>query len=356
MRAENKAALEDSAESGMRAASSTPGVDEICEPGMGRRKFVASLAPGACLFAFAASAQQAKIHRVGMLRQTAPPRQGQMTLLEQYLRKLGYVVGENLILEMRWADGKSERFAQLAAELVALKPDVIVADTTPGSIAVKKATATIPIVMINVSDPVGSGLVASLAHPGGNVTGVADFGTELTAKMIDLIQPLVPGATRVAALMSDNPVHPTQLKLLHEAAQKKGLTILPTMARSTDEVEAAFASMVKRNAGAFIVLGGPPFSTETQLNRLAELALANRLPWFYVAPDRRALVGYGPSLGHRWQMASTYVDRILKGAKPADLPVQQPTEFTLSINLKVANAMGITVPQSLLMRADDIIR
>jgi putative tryptophan/tyrosine transport system substrate-binding protein len=184
----------------------------------------------------AAQAQQTKVYRVGLLRQGSPP-PGSTPMITKALDDLGYIEGRNLFIEWRWAEGENKRFPSLAAELVALKSDVIVADSTPAAIAAKRATTTIPIVMVNVSDPIGSGLVANLARPGGNVTGGTDFGIEMAVKGVDLMRAAVPKATRIAVLMSDNPVHPTQLKEIQEAARRIGLAALPTMARSSEEFE-----------------------------------------------------------------------------------------------------------------------
>ena len=307
----------------------------------------------------AAKAQQAKVYRVGLLMQGSPPPPGSKPgLLLVALRDLGYIEGQNLVVDRRWAEGKNERFLGLAVELVALKPDVIVAASTPGALAATHATETIPVVMVNVSDPVGSGLVASLARPGGNVTGGTDFGTELAVKAVDLVHAAVPKTTRIAVLMSDNPVHPSQLKEIQDAAKRIGLTVLPTMARSSEDFDEAFTSMAKRNAGAFILLGGAPFSAERQRDKLLELAAKTKLPAVY--PERwfvegGGLLSYGPSSLYRWRLTAAYVGKILKGAKPVDLPVQQPTEFELVINLKTARALGLTIPPSLLLRADEVI-
>ena len=211
--------------------------------------------------------------------------------------------------------------------------------------------------MVNVSDPVGVGLVASLARPGGNITGMTDFGIETAVKQVDLLRALVPGATRVAVLMSDNPVHVLQFREIEEAAKRVGLTTLPTMIRSSEGLEEAFASMAKQKAGALIWLGGAPMSAEQQLDKLVDLAAKARLPALYGdrwSVEAGGLLGYGPNHVRTWKAAAIYVDKILKGAKPANLPVQRPTEFDLVINLKTAKALGLTIPQSLLLRADVI--
>ena len=306
----------------------------------------------------AGEAEQTKVYRVGLLLQASPPWSEPGGGLRMPLRDLGYIAGRNIVFLTRGAEGKNERFPGLAVELVALKPNVIVADTTPAVIAAMRATATIPIVMANVSDPVGSGLVASLARPGGNVTGVTDFGTELAVKEMDLLHTAFPAVTRVAVLMSDNPVHPSELNTVQEAAKRIGLTILPTMSRSIEVADEAFASMAKDKAGALIWLGGAPFSTEAQRDKLIDLAAKARLPALY--PSRSfveagGLLSYGPDPVDKRRQTAAYVDKILKGTKPADLPVQQPIEFELVINLKTAKALGLTIPPSVLLRADKLI-
>ena len=307
----------------------------------------------------AGEAEQAKVYRIGVLEQASPPPGSKPGGLRMGLRDLGYIAGQNFVFVTRGAEGKNERFPGLAVELVALKPDVIIADSTPAALAAMRATATIPIVMVNVSDPVGSGLVTSLARPGGNVTGVTDFGTELAVKEVDLLHTAFPAIIRVAVLMSDNPVHPSQLKAVQEAAKRIGLTILPTMSKSIEGADEAFASMAKDKAGALIWLGGAPFSTEAQRDKLIDLAAKARLPALY--PSRSfveagGLLSYGPDPVDKRRQTAAYVDKILKGTKPADLPVQQPIEFELVINLKTAKALGLTVPQSILLRADVVIQ
>jgi putative ABC transport system substrate-binding protein len=278
-------------------------------------------------------------------------------MLRMALRDLGYVEGQNLVVDVRAAEGRNQRFPGLAAELVALKPDAIVAESTPAAVAAKAATATIPIVMMAVSDPVGSGLVASLARPGGNVTGVTDFGSELAVKAVDLLHTIVPKATRIAVLMSDNPVHPSQLRAVQDAANAMGIMAVPIMARSSEDLDGAFASIAKQNAGAFIWLGGAPISTNAQRDKLVGLAARARIPALY--PGRwivggEGLLSYGPTAAYQWTVTAGYVDRILKGAKPYDLPVQQPTRFQLVINLKTAKALDLAIPQSVLLRAEVI--
>ncbi len=310
----------------------------------------------------AVGAQSAeRMYRVGILNQGSPlpPESTPPWTLWTLLRDLGYIEGRNLRVDRRWADGKNERFPGLAEELVALKPDVIVADSTPAAIAAKRATATIPIVIVNVSDPVGSGLAASLARPGGNVTGGTDYGTDLAMKGVELLHALVPRAARIAVLMSDNPVHPSQLKAVQDAAKTVSLTVLPTMVTSAEELDAAFASMAKGDAQALIWLGGAPFSTERHRGKLVELAAKAKLPAMYPSrwwTDAGGLLSYGPSPLHKWKLTAAYVHKILQGAKPADLPIEQPTELELTINMKTAKALNLTIPQSLLLRANAVIQ
>ena len=213
--------------------------------------------------------------------------------------------------------------------------------------------------MVNVSDPVGSGLVASLAHPGGNVTGGTDYGTELAAKSADLIHEIAPKASRVAVLLSDNPVHPIQLREIEGVAQRIGLSILPAMVKTHEDFADVYASITKQHAGAVIVLGGAPFSVETARDKIVALSAKTKLPAIYTSRwwvDAGGLMSYGPSAAHRWRTAAAYVGKIFKGDKPADLPVQQPTEFELVVNLKTATALGLTIPSSLLVRADEVIQ
>jgi len=225
--------------------------------------------------------QPGKIYRVGWLGPGSATTTGIATgIFKKELHDLGYTEGQNVIFDVRYADGKIERLPSLAAELVALKPDAIVAVTTPATRAAKEATSTIPIIMTFVSDPDGSGFITSLAHPGGNVTGVADLGIDVAAKTIELVRTVVPKATRIAILMNDNPSHPSQLKEIQDAAMRIGLTVLPTMARSPEDLEQAFASLARENAGALIVLGGAPHTAQRE--KIAELALKSVVPTIFI--------------------------------------------------------------------------
>ena len=325
-----------------------------------RRTFLAGT--GAVLLAapLAAEGQQAKVYRVGFLSQSSPtPPGAKPGVFTTSLNDLGYVEGRNLVLERRWAEGQNARFPSLAAELVALKPDVIVADSTPAAVAAKRATTVIPIVIVNVSDPVGTGIVATLARPGGNITGTTDFGMSMAVKDVELLHELAPKVTRIAVLMSDNPVHPSQLRLVQDAAKSIGLTALPTMVKTEADLDTAFASMVRQRTGAAMWLGGAPFSTPSQRKQLMEFAAKAKLPMLYpsrTTVDEGGLMSYAPPYEETWGKAAILVDKILKGAKPADLPVEQPTKFELVINLKTAKTLGLTIPPSLLGRADEIIQ
>jgi len=307
-----------------------------------------------------AEAQETRIYRVGVLTQDSPPAPGSKPgVLRMALQRLGYIEGRNIVFQIRGAEGENARFPTLAAELVALKPDVIVADSTPAAVAAKHATTAIPVVIVNVSDPVGTGLVASLAHPGGNVTGGTDFGTELAVRSVGLLHDLVPKLSRIAVLMSDNPVHPLQLKAIEDASRNIRLTVLPIMVRTEADFEEAYASMVRQKAGALIWLGGSPVSTPAQRAKIIDLSAKAKLPTLW--PTRRdveagGLMSNAANYERKWETVAMYIDKILKGAKPADLPIEQPTKFELVINLKTAKALGLTIPQSLLLRADEVVQ
>jgi putative ABC transport system substrate-binding protein len=264
---------------------------------MNRRAFLSALA-GSLLAAPLAAEAQTRVYRVGFMAQGSPPSPGDPLPFRTTLRELGYIDGQNLSLELRYAEGRNDRFPSIAADLVARKPDVIVADSTPAAIAAKRATTLIPIVIVNVSDPVGTGIVASLARPGGNVTGVTDFGEELAVKDLDLLREVAPKTSRIAVLMSDNPVHALQLKLIEDAAKKIRLTILPTRVKTEADFEEAYASMLTRKAGALIWLGGAPVSTPAQRDKIVALSATSKLPALYPGRgfvDHGGLLSYAPS-------------------------------------------------------------
>jgi putative ABC transport system substrate-binding protein len=315
------------------------------------------------LFGGIAEAQQAtRMARVGYVslnRVEADPR-----VTEGFfrgLRGLGYVEGKNLVIEWRDAGGKPERFPALTAELVALKVDVIVVGGgTLGALAAKGATSTIPIVFGAVGDPVREGLVASLARPGGNITGLSPISQELVGKSLELLTQAVPGVNRVAFLLKPDAMpddaRKDRLKAANDAARALGVQLQVVEARAAEDFERAFSQMARSRAGALAVLATPVFDNERR--RLVALAAQNRLPTMYsyrVYVEAGGLMSYGPDIADLFRRAAGYVDKILKGAKPGDLPVEQATKFELVINLKTAKALGLTIPQSFLARADHVI-
>jgi len=321
---------------------------------------VAALALVVLAAPIAAKAQApAKVPRIGYLSSSSPT---DLThLLEAFrqgLRELGYVEGQNIAIEYRWAEGKYERLPDLAAELVRLKVDVIVTEAPPAPEAAKQATSTIPIVFAVTGDPVAEGLVASLARPGGNITGLASIAPEVVGKQLELLKEVAPKVSRVAVLQNpSNQGHPPMLRQAEGAARALGVQLHILQARTPLEIEAAFAAMRRQRAGGVLVLRDPLFNA--QRAQIAALAAKSRLPAVYghrEAAEAGGLMAYGASSPHMFRRAATYVDKILKGAKPADLPVEQPTRFELVINMKTARALGLTIPPSVLVRADQVIQ
>ena len=325
-----------------------------------RRQFL--IAGGALLAApFTTHAQSGgKVYRIGYIQTAHPHEAAHLTkAFEDQLRELGWVDGGNIVIERRFAGGKQELLPQLAAELVALKPDVIVTGANPVVAAVKKATATIPIVMCASRDPVGSGFIASLARPGGNITGSTNDPTpEIVGKNVELLKQAVPGASRAALLI--NPLSPaadTYRKVIEAAAKKLGLSMQTVEIHRREELEAAFAAMAKARIEAMVVHSDPVLFTARI--QLVELALKHRLAGVYYFSEYVELGGlmsYGSNLADTWARAAVFVDKILKGAKPGDLPVEQPSIFRLVINIKTAKALGLKIPQSVLIRADEVIQ
>jgi putative ABC transport system substrate-binding protein len=326
-----------------------------------RRTFLAGA--GAALLAtpLAAEAQQAaKIARIGILgaNPAASPR---LEAFLQGLRDLGYVEGRNLVIEYRNHEGKVDRLPALSAELVAFKVDIIVASNILAALAAKQVTRTLPIVFTNAADPVTDGLVTSLARPGGNVTGLSALAPELVGKRLEQLTQVVPGVSWVAALWPPGGQGERNekdiLKAADVAARALGVRLQFVEARGPADFDRAFSDMTGARAGALTVLGSPMFFNERR--RLVDLAAKNRLPAVYPwreYVDAGGLMAYGPDLADLFRRAATYVDKILKGAKPGDLPVEQPTKFDLVINLKTAKALGLTITPSLLQRADEVIR
>jgi putative ABC transport system substrate-binding protein len=327
-----------------------------------RRQFL--IAAGALLATpLAADGQQAaKVARIGHLSPNLAAGPHLRDAFLQGLRDLGYVEGRNVVIEYRDAEGKLERLPALAAELVALKVDVILADGgTLGPRVAMQATTTIPIVFTSAADPVGSGLVTSLARPGGNVTGLSALGPELVGKRLELLKQAVPGIDRVAVLRGGSTLGERVLKDMLEAADvaARALGVQPQFieARGPDEFARAFSAMTSARAGALTVLPSNMFVRERR--RLVDLAAKNRLPAVYTSRefvDAGGLMSYGAHQPDLFRRAATYVDKILKGAKPGDLPIEQPTKFELVINLKTAKDLGLTIPPSVLARADDLIQ
>jgi putative ABC transport system substrate-binding protein len=303
--------------------------------------------------------QPEKVPRIGFLSATSPSAQNAfLDAFKQGLRDLGYVVGQNVALEIRAAEGKYDSLPDRAAELVRLKVDVIFAASAPAIKAAKQATSTIPIVFETLSDPVADGFVANLARPGGNLTGLAGLAPELSGKRLELLKEVVPRLTRVAVLL--NPDNPNARRLLKEteiSAQALGMQLQVLQVRHPDELDKAFSAMTKARAGALTVIPDPTLQAERK--KVADLSAKTRLPAIYGisgVAEIGGLMVYAPSLHDLWRRAATYVDKILKGAKPADLPVEQPTKFEFIVNLKAAKQIGLTIPPNVLARADKVIR
>ena len=303
--------------------------------------------------------QPGKIWRVGFLSGSQASLSSRNTAaFLKGMRELGYVEGKNLVVEWRFADGKFERLAGLAAELVQLKVDVIVAAASPAIGAAQKATTTIPIVMATTGDPVGSGFVKSLARPGGNTTGLSNMGGDTGAKLLDLLLTAAPKVSRVGVLVTPTS---TTYRAISESvqagAQNTSVKILIAEARTQQEIETAFATMAGESAGAVIVGAAPLFALHRP--QIAQLAIKYKMPSIFgnrAYVEAGGLMSYGYKMTENYLRAASYVDKILKGAKPGDLPVEQPTTLELVINLKTAKTLGITIPQSLLLRADEVIQ
>jgi putative ABC transport system substrate-binding protein len=326
---------------------------------MKRREFILALGGAAVAWPHAARAQQAaKVPRIGYLSPGSASGGSGDDAFRQGLRELGYIEGTNIVIEYRFAEGKFDRLAKLAAELVQLKVDVIVAVVTQASLAARDATRTIPIVMAYVSDPVGSGLVASIARPGANITGTSGMNAEMAGKSLEALKEAVPKAARVAVLWNPgNAVFQGQmLKATEVAAAALGVQLQTFGARGPDELDGAFAAMSKEGVDALLVFADPVLNLHYA--RIVALAAKNRLPAMYGLKEIAAaggLMAYGANRTGQYRRAATYVDKILKGTQPADLPVEQPTEIELVINLKTAKTLGLTFPLPLLGRADEVI-
>jgi putative ABC transport system substrate-binding protein len=321
-----------------------------------RRAFVASFLALFTAPLTAAAQQAGKIPRIGILRPGSPP-DPLIEAFRQGLRELGYAEGRDVTIEYRWTEGRDERLPDLAADLARLKVDIIVTSGL-GTQAAKRATSTIPIVMQVSIDPVADGLVASLARPGGNITGLATSTEDVPGKWMELLKEVLPGVSRVAVLFDPTSSSAAQLKASEAAARSLGVRLQTLKVGRSDELGPAFAEAQKNRAEGLIIFGSAfVFAHRT---RLVELAATHRLPTIY---DQRqfvvssgGLMSYGPNVHDLFRRAATYVDKILKGAKPGDLPIEQPTKFELVINLKTAKILGLTIPPAVLARADEVIQ
>jgi putative tryptophan/tyrosine transport system substrate-binding protein len=320
-----------------------------------------TFAVSALLFALCigAEAQQAKVARIGFLGNSTSELEANLIgPFREGLRELGYIEGKNIAIEWRWAEGKYERFPGLIAELIGSKAELIVTAGTPASLAVKKATTTIPLVMIAVGDPVGSGLIASLAHSGGNVTGLTSISPELDGKRLELLREVVPNISHVAVMW--NPTSPLQVvaeKATRAAAQPMGIRILSLGVHADEQFDHAFATIRKEKPGALLVLADRLFLHNRA--RIMEFAIHNRLPGVHAyveLVEAGGLMSYGPSYSGMHKRAAYYIDKILKGTNPADLPIEAPAKFELVVNIKAAKQIGVSIPPSVLYRADRVIK
>lgn len=323
-----------------------------------RREFVLA-ALAALVVSQAVAAQPAKPRRIGFLGSGSAAAMVQpVEAFKAGLRDLGYVEGKNIAVEYRWGDGNPERLAQYAAELLRLKVELIVVWATPAALAVKKASATLPIVMVSVGDPIYSGLVADLARPRGNVTGMANLNETVIPKQVELLTQVLPGISRVAILHNpENPSLAPQLSSGQAATRAVGMQAQVVPVRAAGELDSAFSSIASAKAAAVLILSDPIYLSERR--RIAELAMKHRLPTVFSRSenvDAGGLMSYGTSITEQFRGGAKYVDRILRGAKPGDLPVEQASTFEIVINLKTAQALAARVPENLVLRADRVIR
>jgi ABC-type uncharacterized transport system substrate-binding protein len=317
---------------------------------MKRREFITLLGGAAGALSFPARAQQARVWRVAYL--TVSGNNPYTESFKEGMRALGYIEGQNLLLDIRGAQGNVERLPALMKELIELRPDVIAVVTSSAATVAERATSAIPIVMLAVTDPVGSGIVKSLARPGGNITGISHMSLDITAKALEILREIMPNLARIGVLMSLNPVHPAQLTEAQAAANLIGATVVPITARNPQEFDKAFAAAEREKCEAMIVLADGLFLP------IVQYAKKSRLPTLYqVSQFVRAggLISFGPDFNALFRRGAFYVDKILKGANPADLPVERPTKFELIINLTTAKLLGLEVPPTLLARADEVI-
>ena len=326
---------------------------------MDRRAFLCGLSLGPLVMPLLAEGQPAgKMPRIGFLTAASLSASRPLwNVFKERLRELGYFEGQNITFEARGADGRNERLPGLATELVNLKLDVIVTSGTPAATAAKHATSTIPIITAIVADPVGAGLIIGLARPGGNVTGIVNLDDELSGKRLELLREIVPGLSRVAIVLNaGNPAHKIALREAEVVASALGLQLKRVDVSVPSELKSAFSAMIREGVGALILAADSMYFTYRA--QLVDDATRSRLPaifWRKEFVEAGGLMSYGTSYPDLFRGAANYVDKILRGAKPADLPVEQPTKFELVINMKTAKALGLTIPPSLLLRADQII-
>ena len=325
-----------------------------------RRALLIALGVSALAVPVASRAQRqpAKVARIGFLgSETASGYASNVEVLRASLRDLGYVEGQNLVIEFRWAEGKYDRLPGLAAELIRSGVDVLVTHGTPGTLAAKRTTTVIPIVMATVGDPVATGLVASLARPGGNITGSATITPELMAKRLELLREALPRITRVALLVNpDNPARASDLQHMETAARSWNVGLQPFEVRGPNEFEGAFSAMAKIRPDALVIHQDGKLNASSRA--IADLATRHRLPSVGIKEFAEAggLIGYGANFLEMYRRAAIFVDKILKGARPADLPVERATKFELVVNMKTAKSLGIKIPQSIPQRADQVIQ
>jgi putative tryptophan/tyrosine transport system substrate-binding protein len=323
-----------------------------------RRREVITFLCGAAAWPLAARAQRtAKVARIGFLGATTPSSlEGRLNRFRAGLRDLGYIEGQNLLIDFRWAEGNYARLEEFAVELVRLNVDVIVTHGTPGTLAAKQATATLPIVMLVSGDAVATGIVASLSHPGGNVTGTTFFDPELHAKRLEICKQTFPAVRRIGILLNpNNPVNARLIQAMQQTAESLTLELLPFEVQKLDDLQSAGASMKKAGVEVIAVTSDAVFNANP--GKLGEVAASQRIP--LIGPPEfaaaGAVIGYGVNFPDLWYRGAFFVDKILKGAKPADLPVERPTKFDLVVNRKIAKALGLTIPQDLIVAADEVI-
>jgi putative ABC transport system substrate-binding protein len=322
-----------------------------------RREFITLLSGAGAAWPMAGRAQQAKAATIGLLGTGSAAAQAQWTAaFVQRMRELGWVEGRNLAIEYRWAEGRTERLNELANDLVRLKVDVIVTHNTPGPLAAKQATSTIPIVFATAGDPVGAGIVASLARPGGNVTGLSSQSPDVAGKRLELMREIIPGLHRLAVLAdTDNPFVKLDVSQLQQAGAGLGVEVATFEMRRGEDIDPAFQALKNRAQALYVPATPVAFENRIRINTLALAAHVPTMLGVREYVEAGGLISYGPNWPHMWRRAADLVDKILRGAKPGDIPVEQPTEFDLVINLTTAKALGLTIPEKLLALANEVI-